>query len=89
MTSWILSFALYTVVTSTFIDIHERFQINQPKGWEFAPQPGDMAGASFRVERGGLIAQVSIRVIELKDYVTLDTFTCNNTVVSSVTWVNN
>jgi len=62
------------VSASTFVDVHERFEIDLPQGWDFAPQPGDASGASFRVERDGLIAQMTIRVLELKDFLSLKEF---------------
>ena len=62
------------VSSSTFVDVHERFEIDLPQGWDFAPQPGDASGASFRVERDGLIAQMTIRVLELKEFLTLKEF---------------
>jgi len=70
----LLPLAMSVLTSSTFIDVHERFQVVLPKGWEFAPQPGDTSGASFRIKRDGLVAQVSLRALELTEFFDLDTF---------------
>ena len=74
MVALVLPLAMSVLTSSVFMDVHERFTIVLPKGWEFAPQPGDTSGASFRVQRDGLVAQVSIRALELNEFFDLDTF---------------
>jgi hypothetical protein len=68
-----MAFALLVCLAlgASFDDIHHRFTLDLPEGWEFAPVPGD-EGAAFRRNNNGLLANASVRVFELDPADTLE-----------------
>lgn len=56
---------LGVALATPFQDVHERFTIDLPPEWEFAPMPGDVGGASFRCKREHVVALASVRVIKV------------------------
>lgn len=45
-----------------FEDVHDRFTLELPKGWQFQPQPGDLQGAVFGRNAEGIPAKAMVRV---------------------------
>ena len=52
--------------TTPFTDPLERFTVELPTGWSFAPLPGDTTGVSFRRELDGVPANFSVRLLRVK-----------------------
>ena len=57
-----------------FEDIHHRFHLELPAGWQFAPQPGDNGGAAFRRTVDGAFLNGMVRVMPFTDDVELTAF---------------
>jgi hypothetical protein len=70
--------ALYLAVASPggtpFEDTQNRFTLELPRGWTFAPQPGDMSGAAFQRKLNDVPASFAIKIIEVAPTMTLDAF---------------
>ncbi len=48
-----------------FEDTQGRFTIDLPRGWSFAPQPGDVSGAAFQRQLNDIPASFSIKILEV------------------------
>lgn len=71
----ILALALFAAPGATpFEDIHHRFRVSLPPGWQFAPQPGDTGGATFRRAADGALLNGMVRVMSFTEDAELGTF---------------
>ena len=61
-------------VTTPFEDVQKRFHVDLPPGWNFAPQPGDTAGAFFRRDVEGMQGNAAVRVIIFPNPITVEAF---------------
>lgn len=57
-----------------FEDVHGRFTVELPEGWQFAPIAGDTSGAAFRRDLEGLFALASVRAVQLGASASLEAF---------------
>lgn len=57
-----------------FEDMRGRFALDLPPSWSFAPQPGEVSGASFQRVFNGVPATFSVQVMEVGAMTTLDAF---------------
>ena len=57
---------LALVAANPFEDVQQRFHLDLPTGWEFAPVPGNLSGATFRRQNDGLLALAAVQVVKLQ-----------------------
>jgi hypothetical protein len=70
-----LALALAAVVAAPFTDTQDRFTIDLPEGWSFAPQPGDVTGAAFQRKTDNALAVCVVKILPVADGVDLAMFT--------------
>ncbi|MBI5511092.1 MAG: hypothetical protein HY903_20205 [Deltaproteobacteria bacterium] len=61
---------LALVLAAPFTDVQNRFTIDLPVGWEFAPLPGDTSGAAFVRRIDERFASASVRLVPVGPGVT-------------------
>ena len=66
--------AAATASSPVYIDTQKRFTLSLPAGWEVAPLPNDMGGASFRRRNGGQLALLGVQVFHFPTAVGLPQF---------------
>ena len=69
-----LTLASALLVGAPFEDTQKRFTVDLPRGWKFAPQPGEIDGATFQREVDTERVTFSIRIFEVGDKTTLPAF---------------
>lgn len=57
-----------------FEDVQRRFHLALPTGWQFAPQPGDTGGATFRRTLDGAFVNGVVRVMPFTEEVSIGAF---------------
>ena len=62
---------LVAVLAAPFTDTQSRFALDLPRGWTYAPMPGDLEGATFKKTEDGLMAYANVRVWSVGPEVTL------------------
>lgn len=70
----VLAVALSPAAATPFEDVQQRFHLSLPAGWQFAPQPGDTGGATFRRTLDGAFVNGMVRVMPFTEEVTLGAF---------------
>lgn len=63
-----------TLLAEPFEDTQKRFALDLPQDWKFAPQPGEVNGASFQRSMQDVRARLSVKVLGVGNSTTVKTF---------------